>query len=255
MWTPEPCFSHCLWWSLFLFPSPPWTESWSCCTWLYYACRVPSASHHGRLTGQDWSVPWSPRWVPWPTVWSHTGAQCSMRFQACTLLYRSQPLHDLAPDHRQRSALYCLWVSLSILSMTWGQSTGKRVWCTPVAKSCSTQSTWNVTFLSLQREGTRFWVISPTQIFSYIICILKSDRSRLPECLEEKSAACFLPSPCLCDWMTAPSPRVVRRAFLTVINRKSLRGARKAANPWNQKLSEIRMAVVENIMALTNEEW
>lgn len=27
---------------------------------------------------------------------------------------------------------------------------------------------------------------------------LKSERSRLPEFLEEKSAVCFLPSPCFC---------------------------------------------------------
>lgn len=38
----------------------------------------------------------------------------------------------------------------------------------------------------------------PTQIVRCLIYTLKSDRTSLPEVLEEKSAVCFLPRPCLC---------------------------------------------------------
>lgn len=43
-----------------------------------------------------------------------------------------------------------------------------------------------------------FCIITSVQIFGCIVCILKNYRIKLPEFLEEKSAVCFLPRPCLC---------------------------------------------------------
>lgn len=174
-------------------------------TWLYYACSVASVPRHRRLMDQDWSVPCILREVPWPRVWGlhwciPLAWSVSNVLTFCAYLSVQQ---SCAGPSLQTT----LWVTL-LVRVAWyferdpGTFYGMVCEVAPVAKRRTWK--WEVTFLSLQREGTRFWVISPTPRFRYFIYILKSDRSKLPEFLEEKSAVCFLPSPCLCGGVSVP---------------------------------------------------
>lgn len=99
---------------------PRLTDTWFCCVWLYCARTAPPGSHRRHLIDWDGSIPCSPTWVHCPHLEVkpvHTAISISNLSVPSSLCTSKEPFTNW-PQYADDTGLYCLRVSLGVLSVT-----------------------------------------------------------------------------------------------------------------------------------------